>query len=126
MIPNHAQFIEAIKEKKKVWVRFYSKADSGVLDRVCAPMDYAPGGELNDGLNRYWLWDYAGNPGSNTLSLVPQQIVDLQVLGEVFDPAQLVIGPSWISISQAGGLPDRLGATVERNPLVLVEKHAGQ
>jgi hypothetical protein len=52
MIPNHPRFIEAISEKKKVSVRFYSQADSGVLDRVCAPLDYGPGGEIQDGLNR--------------------------------------------------------------------------
>ena len=34
MIPNHKQFIEAIKEKKKVCLQFYSKADSGVIDLV--------------------------------------------------------------------------------------------
>ena len=59
MMPNHPRFIEAINQKKKVSVRFYSKADTGLLDRVCAPMDYGPGGEIQDGLNRYWLWDYA-------------------------------------------------------------------
>jgi hypothetical protein len=87
MIPNHPRFIEAIKEKKKVWVRFYSAADNGVLERVCAPLDYGPGGEAPDALNRYWLWDYKGKPEERTLSLVPQQIVDLQALGETFDPA---------------------------------------
>ena len=79
MIPNHKEFIEAIKEKSKVCLRFYSKADSGVLDHICAPMGYGPGGELNDGLNRYWLWDYSTTTGSHALGLVPQQIVDLQV-----------------------------------------------
>ena len=87
MIPNHKQFIEAISEKKKVCVRFFSIADSGVLDRVCAPMDYGPGGETQDELNRYWLWDYTSNTGTHTLGLLPQQIVDLQVLGELFNPA---------------------------------------
>jgi len=105
MIPNHTRFIEAINDKKKVSVRFYSKADSGVVDRVCAPLDYGPGGEIDDGLNRYWLWDYASDTGSHTLGLVPQQIVDLQVLGDVFDPAQFAIGPSLPSVSQIGGLP---------------------
>ena len=94
MIPNHPRFLEAISEKKKVSVRFYSKADSGVLDRVCAPMDYGPGGEIQDGLNRYWLWDYTSNPGTHTLGLLPQQIVDLQVLGEGFDPADFGVRPS--------------------------------
>jgi len=43
MIPNHAEFLAAIKDHKKVWLRFYSTPDSGLLDRVCAPMDYGPG-----------------------------------------------------------------------------------
>jgi hypothetical protein len=105
MIPNHNRFIEAIHEKKKVCVRFYSKADSEVLDRVCAPMDYGPGGEIPDGLNRYWLWDYKSNTDSHTLSLVPQQIMELDVLGEVFDPAQLEVRlPQW-SIPRDWGTP---------------------
>ena len=94
MIPNHAQFITAIQEHKKVWLRFYSTADSGMLDRVCAPVDYGLGRGIEDGLNRYWLWDYATNTGSHTLGLLPKQIVELRMLGEVFDPAQFVIGPS--------------------------------
>lgn len=93
MIPNHDQFLAAIHDQKKVCVRFYSQPDSGVLDRVCAPMDYGPGGDTKDGLNRYWLWDYASNTGVHTLGLVPQQVLDLQVLGEVFDPASFIVGP---------------------------------
>ena len=88
MIPNHAEFLAAINDHKKVWLRFYSTPDSGLLDRVCAPMDYGPGSGIQDGLNRYWLWDYASNTGSHTLGLLPQQIVELRVLGDVFDPAR--------------------------------------
>jgi len=94
MISNHAEFLAAIHDHKKIWLRFYSTPDSGLLDRVCAPMNYGPGGEIQDGLNRYWLWDYASNTGSHTLGLLPQQIVELRVLGDVFDPAQFVSGPS--------------------------------
>ena len=93
MIPKHTQFMDAMNEKKKVCVRFYSKPDSGVLDRVCAPMDYGPGADSQDGLNRYWLWDYLGDAGLHTLGLVPQQIVDLQVLGEGFDPTEFILEP---------------------------------
>ena len=96
MIPNHKQFIEAIKEKRKVCLRFYSKADTGVVDLVCAPMDYGPGAGIPDGVNRYSLWDYTSNNGSHTLSLLPGQVLDLRVLGEVFDPAQIeVASPQW-------------------------------
>ena len=89
MIPNHKQFIEAIKEKKKVSLRFYSKADSGVIDLVCAPLDYGPGAGIPDGVNRYSLWDYTSNNGSHVLRLLPEQVLDLRVLGEVFDRAQI-------------------------------------
>ena len=93
MIPNHKRFIEAIKERNKVCVRFYSKADSGVIDLVCAPMDYGPGAGIPDGVNRYSLWDYTSNNGSHTLSLLPEQVLDLRVLGEVFDPTQIDVRP---------------------------------
>ena len=96
MIQNHASYIEAINEKKKVRVRYYSRADNGVLDRVCAPMDYGPGNQTADGLNRYWLWDYTSNRDTHILGLAPQEIVDLQVLGEVFNPADFGVTPwSW-------------------------------
>ena len=105
MITNHEQFIAAIQEHKKVWVRFYSTADSGVLDRVCAPMDYGPGSGVEDGLNRYWLWDYASDTGACALGLMPQQIVDLQMLGETFDPAEFTSAPAPMPAAQTDDLP---------------------
>jgi len=105
MIPNHIQFIEAIQEKKKVNLRFYSKADSGVIDLVCAPLDYGLGTGIADGVNRYWLWDYTSNTGSHTLSLLPEQVLDIRVLGEVFDPAQFGVSPWPWSIPRAWDKP---------------------
>jgi hypothetical protein len=96
MIPNHKQFIEAIKEKHKVCLRFYSKADSGVIDLVCAALDYGPGAGFQDGVSRYWLWDYTSNTGVPLLSLLPDQVLDIRILGEVFDPAEFgAPSPTW-------------------------------
>jgi len=103
MIPNHKQFIEAITAKKKVYVKFYSVADSGVLERVCAPLDYGLGSEVQDQLNRYWLWDYTSNTGTPTLGLLPQQIVELQVLGEEFAPSDFGVRTSPWSIPRDWG-----------------------
>ena len=105
MTPNHTRFFAAINDKKLVGVRFYSEADHGVLDRICAPMSYGQGIESHDELNRYWLWDYADTLGSHALGLLPQQIVDLQVLGEIFDPRQCIMVPQPVFVSQTGGLP---------------------
>ena len=105
MIPAHKQFIEAIHAKHKVCVRYYSTADNGVVDRVCAPLDYGTGGKIEDGLNRYWLWDYASTAETHLLALVPQQITDLRVLGEAFDPGQLDAAiPHW-SVPRDWGSP---------------------
>jgi hypothetical protein len=111
MIPNHAQFLEASQEHKKVWLRFYSAADSGLLDRVCAPMDYGPGGGIQDGLNRYWLWDYTSNTGSHTLGLLPKQIVELRMLGELFDPAQFAMEPPTKPVTPTVDLPAATAAS---------------
>lgn len=105
MIPNHPDFIEAIHEKKKVNVRFYSTPDAEVMDRVCAPLDYGPGGENPEGVNRYWLWDCASVSEPKILGLAPQQILDMRILGEMFEPNQLhpPLAPHW-SIPRTWGL----------------------
>ena len=112
MIPNHKQYIEAIRGKKKVSLRFYSKADSGVIDLVCAPMDYGLVGEFQDGVNRYQLWDYTSNNGSHTLHLLPEQILDLSVLGGAFDPAEFGVPPAAWSIPRDWGSPSVAGTEI--------------
>jgi hypothetical protein len=93
MISNHAHFTQAVRDLKKVWIKYYSEADSGVLELICAPLSYGPGGGSGDGLNRYWLWDYDSGRSLHTLGLLPQQIVELTLLGETFDPSVLVETP---------------------------------
>jgi hypothetical protein len=57
MEPKHRQFLEAIVATERVCVRFDSPADSRVSDRVGAPMDYDPGGDLGEHVPRYGLWE---------------------------------------------------------------------
>jgi hypothetical protein len=126
MIPNHKQFIEAVNQKRKVCLRFYSIADSGVVDLVCAPMDYGPGAGVQDGVNRYWFWDYTRNTGSPTLGLLPEQVLDVRVLGEVFDPADLseppptwLILPDWKASPRSGTeIPSAGAAQTEKQPSI--------
>jgi len=118
MIPNHKHFIEAIHAKTKVCVRFYSLADSSVIDLVCAPMDYGPPVGGQDGVNRYWLWDYTSNTGSPILGLGPDQVLDMRVLGEAFDPAELITPPPTWSIPRDWIRPSGSGTEAQ------VEKQA--
>ena len=81
MIPNHEQFIEAISKQQKVCLRFYSKADSGVIDLVCAPLDYGPGEGIQDGVNRNWIGENTATNGTNTNGKFPNRVLDIRALG---------------------------------------------
>jgi len=116
MIPNHKQFIEAITEKKKVCLRFYSKADTGVIDLVCAPMSYGPGLNAADDVNRYWFWDYSSNTGSPALGLLPGQVLDLRILGQVFDPADFIASPVNVLPFPNPGAAQTPGAPIHSAP----------
>jgi hypothetical protein len=93
MIPNHAEFLDAIADTKMIRIEFYSKPDAGKVDRECAPLDYGPEPGDEAALNRYWIWDYANETGANPLGLVPEQIVSVHVLGKGFVPHKLNLAP---------------------------------
>jgi len=86
----HEDFINAIRGKNKVKLTFYSKEDNSVLKRTCAPMDYGPSRRSHDKSDRYHLWDYDSDQDWHTLSLLPEQIVSIDVLDETFDPAEFI------------------------------------
>jgi hypothetical protein len=100
MIPNHAKFIAAMADRKKVRVRFFSMADNSLLNRICAPINFGPGNPSQDKLNRYWLWDYAGATGSHTLGLVPALISEMSVLDEDFDGSVFAGEPATVAATQ--------------------------
>jgi len=107
MIPNHAQFIDAIRERKLLRVVYYSRPDAGTVDRECAPLDYGQDLGSGDDLNRYWIWDPAATTGTNPLGLVPDQIVQVHVLGKDFDPATYQLGArSWHVLRDWGTHPE--------------------
>jgi hypothetical protein len=92
MIPNHAQFLDAIRQRKLLRIAFYSRPDGGTVDRECAPLDYGPQPDTANVLNQYWIWDPAATAGANPLGLLPDQIVSVQVLGKDFDPSTFRLG----------------------------------
>lgn len=90
-------FIQAIHNKQKVRVKFYSKEDRGILLRTCAPMDYGPSRRSKRKNNRYHLWDYDSDTRNHVLSLNPEQVIEIQLLSEGFNPAEFVTwNTDWI------------------------------
>lgn len=84
------QFIQAIHDKKKVQLTFFSKEDGRNLTRLCAPMDHGPSRRATDKSDRYHLWDYESDKRNHTISLPPGQIVSLEVIDETFEPGEFI------------------------------------
>jgi hypothetical protein len=84
------KFIQAIRDKRKVRVTFYSKEDGGLLTRKCAPMDYGPSRHAKQQNDRFHLWDYESDTERHSLQLNPEQISKLEVLDEIFDPSEFI------------------------------------
>jgi hypothetical protein len=83
-------FISAIHSKNKLRVTFYSKEDKSTLVRTCAPMDYGPSRRAHDKSDRLHMWDYDSDTQRHTLSLLPEQIISIEPLGEQYDPKEFV------------------------------------
>jgi hypothetical protein len=83
-------FVGAIHSKNKVLLTFHSKEDGHSLTRTCAPMDYGPSTRAHNKSDRFHFWDYDSDTAKHTLSLLPEQVISIEVLPETFDPAEFV------------------------------------
>jgi hypothetical protein len=90
MHPEHEIFVQAIHSRKKLKLTFFSKEDGTFLVRTCAPMDFGPSRRTRDKSNRYHFWDYDSDTKSHILSLLPNQISQIQTMANNFDPAELI------------------------------------
>ena len=87
---DHDIFLAAIHSRSRVQLRFYSKDDERQLIRLCAPMDYGPFRAAKNKIDRYHSWDYESDEGPHPLSLLTDQIVEIMVTQQAFDPAEFV------------------------------------
>lgn len=83
-------FIESIHNLKKIRLTFYSKEDGRPLVRLIAPMDYGPSRRAKNKDNRFHCWDYESDQANHVLSLLPNQIIDMEFLDESFHPSEFV------------------------------------
>ena len=101
MEPNE-HFLKAIHEKKVLRVKVNSD-EKGIIIiiiiiiiRKCIPFDFGPSRRYKDGLNRYHFWDLDSPEGSHTLSICPEQLLEIEILDEIFNPQDYV---TWRSIN---------------------------
>lgn len=89
-------FIKALNDKKIVNVKV-NTYEKGIVDRLCVPFDFGPGKKFKDGRARYHFLDLDSPDGPHNLSVLPEQVIVLEITGREFDPAQYVKWtPNWI------------------------------
>jgi len=92
---KHDVFLEAINHRKKVRV-VVDSYEKGRIERVCIPFDFGPSRVYNDGTSRYHFYDLDSPDGPHNLSILPEQLSEIEILNESFEPGDYVTWrPSW-------------------------------
>ena len=89
-------FVAAIRGTQKLKITFDSK-ESGVITRTVIPMDIGPWKRIPGSTQmRYHMIDLDSTAGQHPLSVLPEQIVSMDLLAERFNPEDFVRWtPSW-------------------------------
>ena len=88
------KFLQAVEHKKKIRLKFYSKEDGYILTRLCAPMDYGPSRRAKNKENRFHFWDYESDSTNHVLSLLKDQIVEMEFTDSSFEPSEFITWPT--------------------------------
>ncbi len=90
MHAEHQTFLDALAQKRRLSVRFFSKKEGKERVRTCAPLDFGPLRGATDTRDRYQLWDLEGKRKPLNIPLLEEEILELTLLDETFDPADIV------------------------------------
>lgn len=95
MNEQHNNFIEAINKTKLVSVAVNSQ-EKGYIKRICVPFDFGPSRRYKDGLDRYHFLDLDSPDGAHNLSVLPEQIISIELIEKSFDPGDYITWqPNW-------------------------------
>ena len=84
---NHETFLHAITNKTVIELIFNSK-EKGVITRKCIPYDFGPSSKSSK--IKYHFHNLNSPKGPHPLPVLPEQIIEIKLLNESFDPANYV------------------------------------
>lgn len=90
MLVDHDIFIQAVKDRKKIILTYFSGQQSLYLTRLCVPVQFNCSGS-EDSSDCYYFWDPEADIGERLLGLFPSQIAYMEISDEIFDPADYII-----------------------------------
>ncbi len=88
-------FLEAINNKLILQITFDSK-EKGIIKRTCVPFDFGPSRKYKDGLDRYHFLDLDSPDGKHNLSILPDQVINMTLTNNNFNPSDYISWtPNW-------------------------------
>jgi len=92
---NYDIFLQAIQQKKVVQAQV-NTLSKGIIIRKCIPFDYGTGRGLKKGEQGFHFLDLDSPDGRHNLPVEPERLLSIQLLNEIFDPADYVTWtPTW-------------------------------
>jgi len=83
-------FVDAINKKKMLRVKFNAKVNGQILLRKCAPLDYALSKRAKTPRFKFHFWDFDSSKQNHVLSLDLEQIIEVYIIEECFEPAEFI------------------------------------
>ncbi len=90
MLANHNVFIQAVNDKKKIILTYFSGQQYLYLTRLCVPVQFSST-DLEDASGCYYFWDSEADTGERLLALTPSQITNMELSDETFNPADYIV-----------------------------------
>lgn len=76
----------------------FNSFEKGIIIRKCVPFDYGPSRKFKDNRERYHFQDIDSPDGPHPLPVLPEQIIEIEVLDETFEPKDYVKWtPNWFT-----------------------------
>jgi hypothetical protein len=87
------KFIESIKSKNLIRISFDSQ-EKGIVSRICVPFDFGPSRRnISPNPDRFHMYDLDSPKGEHTLSILPEQLVSLEITEKTFEPSEYITWP---------------------------------
>jgi hypothetical protein len=90
-------FLQGIHEKRLMSIKFIAKSDGALRERKCIPFDFGASSNAKNKSDKYHFYDLNSPNGRHNLSLFSEQIREIILLDENFEPKEYVTWtPDWI------------------------------
>lgn len=96
---NYEIFINAIHQKQKLRICYFSQKENKNIYRNCAPLDFWPVRKykatncydyMDEWKDKYYFYDYDWSKWWHPVPKNPEEIISIELLDEKFDPWTII------------------------------------